>query len=125
MSVRFSLKHPVVSAKAALSQEETISNSDGNKFVEMVSYLENKARSQTKESPFWVESRMFRISRSDKSLNKQSKKHVAKRIAAEAYKELHAAGFLPGFWAIAQWAFIAIMKRLILNWILDQLEEET
>lgn len=125
MSVRFSLKHPIVSASAALSQEQSISKEDGNKFVEMVTFLENRARAQTKESPFWVESRMFRIARQDKDLNKRSKKQVAKQIAAEAYKELNKAGFLPGFWSVAYWLFVATMKRLILNWILDQLEEET
>lgn len=52
------------------------------------------------------------------------KSRVAKLIQRKAIAKLQTAGFLPaGLMVILKLAFFNLMKRLILNWILDQLTD--
>lgn len=59
-----------------------------------------------------------------KNYNKLTKKQKAMRLRDEAINDLRVAGVWPAFWMIAKWALMALAKRILMNWLLSQLEAE-
>jgi hypothetical protein len=72
----------------------------------------------------FVESSINELTVEHKRYHNLDKGKVAKLIQAKAVAKLQSAGLLPaGILVILKLAFFNLMKRLILNWILDQLTE--
>jgi len=59
-----------------------------------------------------------------KNYDKLTKKQKAAKLRDEAINDLRVAGVWPAFWMIAKWALMALAKRILMNWLLSQLEAE-
>lgn len=59
-----------------------------------------------------------------KCYEKLTKKQKAAKLRDAAIDDLRVAGVWPAFWMIAKWALMALAKRILMNWLLSQLEAE-
>lgn len=59
-----------------------------------------------------------------RNYDRLTKKQKAMRLRDEAINDLRVAGVWPAFWMIAKWALMSLAKRVLLNWLLSQLESE-
>lgn len=59
-----------------------------------------------------------------KGYDKLTTKQKAAKLRDAAIDDLRVAGVWPAFWMIAKWALMALAKRILMNWLLSQLESE-
>lgn len=77
--------------------------------------------------PAVVQSSQSYVSRTKgriRNYDRLTKKQKAMRLRDEAINDLRVAGVWPAFWMIAKWALMSLAKRVLLNWLLSQLEAE-
>lgn len=97
-------------------------------FLRCVDTLEQSDGATTPQRSDWwncdtfVEAAINELTVEHKRYHEFDKDRVAKLIQAKAIAKLQAVGLLPaGLLVILKFVFFNLMKRLILNWILDQL----
>ena len=92
---------------------------DGRELANMLLVLE-----PINSTPIPAQSYVSRTKGRIKNYNKLTKKQKAIRLRDEAINDLRVAGVWPAFWMIAKWALMSLAKRVLLNWLLSQLEAE-
>jgi hypothetical protein len=92
---------------------------DGRELANMLLVLE-----PINSTPIPAQSYVSRTKGRIKNYDRLTKKQKAMRLRDEAINDLRVAGVWPAFWMIAKWALMSLAKRVLLNWLLSQLEAE-
>lgn len=104
---------------AVTAEGVDLGSEDGAALVNMMLVLE-----PINSTPIPAQSYVSRTKGRIRNYDRLTKKQKAMRLRDEAINDLRVAGVWPAFWMIAKWALMSLAKRVLLNWLLSQLESE-